>query len=55
MRPEEIEEKFGKEALERLYDSALDNPVHSLIDWVFHFHTEEGIAKWLKELDDMET
>ena len=44
MTPEEIESKFGKEALRRLYDSALNNPVHDLVNRIFHYKTEQEIA-----------
>jgi len=53
MTPEEIESKFGKEALRRLYDSALNNPVHDLVNRIFHYQTEEQIADWLDFLDEI--
>ena len=53
MTPEEIEIKFGKEALRRLYDSALNNPVHVLVDRIFHYKTEQEIADWLEFLDEI--
>ena len=53
MTPEEIETKFGKEALRRLYDSALNNPVHDLVNRIFHYQTEEQIADWLAFLDEI--
>jgi hypothetical protein len=53
MTPEEIESKFGKEALRRLYDSALNNPVHDLVNRIFHYKTEQEIAEWLAFLDEI--
>ena len=53
MTPEEIENKFGKEALRRLYDSALNNPVHDLVNRIFHYKTEQEIADWLAFLDEI--
>lgn len=53
MTPEEIETKFGKEALRRLYDSALNNPVHVLVDRIFYYKTEQEIAGWLADLDEI--
>jgi hypothetical protein len=53
MTPEEIKNKFGKEALRRLYDSALNNPVHDLVNRIFHYKTEQEIADWLAFLDEI--
>jgi len=53
MTPEQIEKKFGKEALRRLYDSALNNPVHDLVNRIFHYKTEQEIADWLAFLDEI--
>ena len=53
MTPEQIERKFGKKALRRLYDSALNNPVHDLVNRIFYYQTEEQIANWLKFLDEI--
>ena len=53
MTPEQIEKKFGKKALRRLYDSALNNPVHVLVDRIFHYKTEQEIAEWLAFLDEI--
>ncbi len=50
MTPEEIESKFGKEALDMLYDCLLDRPVHELADWIFVHHDEEEIARWISDL-----
>jgi hypothetical protein len=56
MTPEEIQARFGKEALESLYDCIMQNPVHALADWILSYHTEEQIAEWVLGLiaDDME-
>jgi hypothetical protein len=55
MTPKEIEERFGKEALNMLYDCLLQNPVHDLADWVLSYHTGEQIGSWITQLqEDME-
>ena len=55
MTPEEIEKHFGKEALDMLYDSLLDRPVHELADWILMHYEEKEIAQWISELkQDME-
>jgi len=50
MTPEEIQARFGKEALEMLYDCILQNPVHELADWILMFHTGEQIGVWIDTL-----
>jgi len=50
MTPEEIEKKFGKAALDMLYDCILQNPVHALADWIISYHTEEQIVDWIYQL-----
>ena len=50
MTPEEIQARFGKEALEMLYDCILDRPVHELADWILSYHREPHIAEWLADL-----
>ena len=55
MTPKEIEERFGKEALNTLYDRLLDIPVHELVDWILAYQTEQEIAEWVSEIKaDME-
>ena len=55
MTPKEIEERFGKEALDRLYDCILQNAVHDLADWILSYHTGEQIGAWITQLqEDME-
>jgi hypothetical protein len=49
MTPEEIEARYGKEALDRLYDCLLQNPVHDLADWILTFYDEQ-IDAWIKQL-----
>jgi hypothetical protein len=51
MTPEEIEARFGKEALDKLYDCLLQNPVHELADWILMYHTEEQINMWITQLN----
>jgi hypothetical protein len=57
MTPEEIKKHFGAEALDMLYDCALDRPVHELVDWIFTLMTEQQIAEWIVDLkaDEEET
>jgi hypothetical protein len=50
MNPDKIKELFGEEALNMLYDSALQNTVHDLVDWIFESMSVEDIALWIKEL-----
>jgi hypothetical protein len=55
MTPEEIETRYGKDALNMLYDCLLQNPVHELADWILMYHTDEQIGAWIKQLRaDME-
>ena len=35
MTPEDIKHHFGADALNKLYDVILDQPVHELADWIF--------------------
>ena len=51
MTPEEIQARFGKEALDMLYDCLLQNPVHELADWILMYHTEEQINMWITQLN----
>jgi len=50
MTPEEIQARFGKKALEMLYDCILQNPVHELADWILMYHTGEQIGAWIDTL-----
>lgn len=52
MRPEDIEAKFGAQALRDLYDVILDRSVRDLADWILVYQSEEKIAQWLKQLDE---
>ena len=55
MTPQEIETRFGKEALNMLYDCLLQNPVHDLADWILSYHDEQQIGDWIVGLkSDME-
>lgn len=54
MRPEEIEEKFGVDALNKLYDVIFDRAVHDLADWILMYQSEEDIKEWLKTLAEDE-
>jgi hypothetical protein len=51
MTPEEIQARFGKAALDKLYDCLLQNPVHELADWILMYHTEEQINMWITQLN----
>ena len=50
MTPEEIQARFGKEALESLYDCIMQNPVHALADWILSYHTKQQIDEWIAGL-----
>jgi hypothetical protein len=50
MTPEEIQARYGKDALDKLYDCLLQNPVHELADWILAYHTSEQIDAWIKTL-----
>ena len=50
MTPEEIEERYGKHALNMLYDCIMQNPVHELADWILSYHTEQQIDEWIAGL-----
>jgi hypothetical protein len=55
MTPEDIQKKYGEEALEMLYDDLLDCAVHDLADAILGYKTEQEISEWIKELKaDME-
>ena len=54
MTPKEIEERFGKEALDRLYDCILQNAVHDLADWILSYHTQEQMGDWIAQLQEDE-
>jgi len=56
MNPEDIKAKFGKAALNRLYDVIFDRPVHEMADWILSFHSEQEIKEWIDQLykDDLE-
>ena len=47
MTPEEIEERYGKDVLNMLYDRLLDRPVHELADWILSYHDEQQIGDWI--------
>ena len=50
MTPEEIQARFGKAALDKLYDCLLQNPVHELAAWILMYHTEKQIDEWIAGL-----
>ena len=50
MTPEEIQTRFGKEALEMLYDCILQNTTYALADWILEYHTEKQIDEWIAGL-----
>jgi hypothetical protein len=50
MTPEEIEARYGKEALDMLYDCILDMPAHELADWILSYQKERAMARWIKDL-----
>jgi hypothetical protein len=50
MTPEEIEERYGKDALNMMYDCLLQNTVHGLADWVLSMYSEQDIDAWIKQL-----
>jgi len=50
MTPEEIETRYGEEALEKLYDCILQNAVHELADWILSYHTQEQVGDWITQL-----
>jgi hypothetical protein len=55
MTPEEIEERYGKDALNMMYDCLLQNTVHGLADWILSTYTEQDIDAWITQLqEDME-
>jgi hypothetical protein len=53
MTPKQIEERFGTQSLEMLYDYLLEFPVHELADWVLSYHTDEQIGDWIVQLKDI--
>ena len=54
MTPQEIETRFGKEALDKLYDDILQNAVHDLADWILSYHTQEEVGDWITQLQEDE-
>jgi len=50
MTPEEIQTRFGKEALGMLYDCILQNTTYALADWILEYHTEKQIDEWIAGL-----
>ena len=54
MTPEEIEARYGKEALERLFDDMLQNPKHELVSWVLELTSDEEIDEWIADLQSDE-
>ena len=50
MTPEEIQTRFGKEALEMLYDCILQNTTYALADWILEYHDEQAIDEWIAGL-----
>ena len=50
MTPEDIEKKFGEEAVEMLYDDIFECAVHDLADAILGYKTEKQISKWIAEL-----
>ena len=50
MTPEEIEERYGKDVLNMLYDRLLDRPVHELADWILALYSDEEVDTWVKDL-----
>jgi hypothetical protein len=54
MTPEQIAERFGTSALERLYDVILDRSTYDLVEWILSFYTEHEIQGWLNQLQEDE-
>ena len=54
MTSEEIAERFGTSALERLYDVILDRSTYDLVAWILSFYTEHEIQGWLNQLQEDE-
>jgi hypothetical protein len=56
MKPSEIQQHFGRDALNLLYDVIMDRPVHEMADWILSYHTEKEIGEWLVQLkqDELE-
>jgi hypothetical protein len=50
MTPQEIETRFGKEALGMLYDCIFQNALHDLADWILSYHTQEQVGDWIAQL-----
>lgn len=50
MTPEEIEARYGRDALNMMYDSILQNPVHELANWILSMYTEQDIKEWVAQL-----
>ena len=55
MTPSEISNRFGSDALDKLYDNILQSPAHMLADWVLSLHTEEQIGEWVEQLTEGES
>ena len=51
MTPEEIEARYGRDALNMIYDSIMQNPVHELADWILSMYTEQDIKEWVEQLN----
>ena len=54
MTPEQIAERFGTSALERLYDVILDRSTYDMVAWILSFYTEHEIQGWLNQLQEDE-
>ncbi len=52
MNPEEIAQRYGDEALARLYDVIFDRSIHDMADWILSFYTPAQIAQWLLQLQE---
>lgn len=50
MTPSEISNRFGSDALDKLYDTILQSPAHVLADWILACHTEEEVRVWVAQL-----
>ena len=50
MTPSEISNRFGSDALDKLYDNMLQTPAHVLVDWVLWYLSEEEIRVWVEQL-----
>jgi hypothetical protein len=50
MTPEEIEERYGKDVLNMIYDGLVNRPVHELADWILALYSDEEVDTWVKYL-----